>query len=92
MPAMPTYEYYCESNDQTVEVLHGMNESLTTWGEVCGCAGIDPYPTSEDAVVQKKLSATSLLPKKVAANVGGVGGVGGGCCGGAGGGCGCSGH
>ena len=86
MPAMPTYEYYCESNDQTIEVLHGMNESLTTWGEVCVCAGIDPYPTSIDAVVIKKLSASSLLPKKVVANVGG------GCCGGSGGGCGCSGH
>jgi hypothetical protein len=85
---MPTYEYYCESNDQTVEVLHGMNESLTTWGEVCACAGIDLQFTSEDAVVQKKLSATSLLPKKVPANVGGIGG--GGCCGG--GGCGCGGN
>jgi len=83
---MPTYEYYCESNDQTIEVLHGMNESLTTWGEVCACAGIDPQSTSEDAVVQKKLSATSLLLKKVSAFVGG--GVG--CCGG--GGCGCGGN
>ena len=81
---MPTYEYYCESNDQTTEVLHGMNESLTTWGEVCACAGIDPTPTPEDAVVQKKLSAISLLKKKVSALVGG-----GGCCGG--GSCGCGG-
>ena len=78
---MPTYEYYCESNDQTIEVLHGMNESLTTWGEVCACAGIDPQTTSEDAVVQRKLSTISLLKKKVSAMVGG-----GGCCGG---GCGC---
>ena len=82
---MPTYEYYCESNDQTIEVLHGMNESLTTWGEVCACAGIDLQSTSEDAVVQKKLSAISLLKKKVTALVGG-----GGCCGG--GGCGCGGN
>ena len=81
---MPTYEYYCESNDQTIEVLHGMNESLTTWGEVCACAGIDLQSTSEDAVVQKKLSAISLLKKKVTALVGG-----GGCCGG---GCGCGGN
>ena len=58
-----------------------MNESLTTWGEVCACAGIDLQSTSEDAVVQKKLSAISLLKKKVTALVGG-----GGCCGG---GCGC---
>ena len=84
---MPTYEYYCESNDQTIEVLHGMNESLTTWGEVCACAGIDTKSTSEDAVVQKKLSATSLLLKKVSAFVGGGGG---GCCGG--GSCGCGGN
>ena len=78
---MPTYEYYCESNRQSVEVMHSMSETLATWGEVCACAGIDPTPTPEDAVVQKKLSAISLLKKKVSALVGG-----GGCCGG---GCGC---
>ena len=83
---MPTYEYYCESNYQTVEVMHSMSETLATWGEVCACAGIDPTPTPEDAVVQKKLSTISLLKKKVAAMVGG----GGGCCGG--GGCGCGGN
>jgi predicted nucleic acid-binding Zn ribbon protein len=83
---MPTYEYYCEANDQTVEVMHSMSETLATWGELCACAGIDLQSTSEDAVVQKKLSAISLLKKKVAAMVGG----GGGCCGG--GGCGCGGN
>ena len=82
---MPTYEYYCESNRQTVEVMHSMSETLATWGEVCACAGIDLQSTSEDAVVQKKLSAISLLKKKVSALVGG-----GGCCGG--GGCGCGGN
>ena len=82
---MPTYEYYCESNHQTVEVMHSMSETLATWGEVCACAGIDLQSTSEDAVVQKKLSAISLLKKKVSALVGG-----GGCCGG--GGCGCGGN
>ena len=62
-----------------------MSETLATWGEVCACAGIDLQSTSEDAVVQKKLSAISLLKKKVSALVGG-----GGCCGG--GGCGCGGN
>ncbi len=81
---MPTYEYYCESNGQTVETMHSMNETLETWGEVCACAGIDPAPTSEDVAVQKKLSTISLLKKKISAMVGG-----GGCCGG---GCGCGGH
>tara|TARA_B100000959_G_scaffold126473_1_gene132828 strand:+ start:399 stop:647 length:249 start_codon:yes stop_codon:yes gene_type:complete len=82
---MPTYEYYCESNDQTVEAMHSMGETLSTWGELCAYAGIDPATTPEDSVVRKKLSTISLLKKKVSAMVGG----GRGCCGG---GCGCGGH
>jgi predicted nucleic acid-binding Zn ribbon protein len=32
---MPTYDYFCEDNQQTVSVAHGMRERLWTWGEVC---------------------------------------------------------
>jgi hypothetical protein len=80
---MPTYEYYCPSNQQTVEVLHGMNESIKTWGVLSNVAGIDYGDTSPDSPVERKLSAVSLLPKR---------GETGPSIGGCGTGCGCVGH
>ena len=88
--SVPTYEYYCEVNNETVEVLHGMEDSISTWGELCECAGIEVGETLVDSPVGRKLSAVSLLPKK---GEGSRGGNSGGCCGGGGGGgCGCGGH
>lgn len=80
---MPTYEYYCEVNDQSVEVIHSMSEEITTWGELCDRAEIDCGGTPREASVMRKLSAISLLGKKSEASPQG----GGGCCGG-----GCGGH
>ncbi len=77
---MPTYEYYCEENDLTVEVIHGMDDSISTWGDLCDKAGIELGETPQNTAVTRKLSAISLLPKK------GSKGDSGGCCGG---GCGC---
>ncbi len=89
---MPTYEYYCEANSQTVEVMHSMSRELETWGEVCELAEIDTGDTQVDSPVIRQLSAiSSLMPKGGGDPRGGSGGGGGGCCGG-GGGCGCSGH
>ncbi len=89
---MPTYEYYCEANGQTVEVMHSMSRELETWGEVCELAEIDTGDTQADSPVIRQLSAiSSLMPKGGGDPRGGSGGGGGGCCGG-GGGCGCSGH
>ena len=79
---MPTYEYYCPTNNKTIEVLHGMNDSIATWGALCHVAGIKQGETSANSLVERKLSAVSLLPKKGEDGQGG----GGGCCGG---GCGC---
>ncbi len=53
---MPYYEYHCGSNDRTLEVRHGMNESLTTWGELTHRAGTDPGDTPVDAPVERILS------------------------------------
>ena len=83
---MPTYEYYCEVNDQTLEVLHGMNDTISTWGGLCRVAEIELGGTPEDSPVERKLSAVSLLPKKGEGSNPATGG----CCGGVG--CGCGGH
>ena len=50
---MALYDYYCEANDRTVEVRHGMSESVKTWGELCELAGIDTGDTAADAPVER---------------------------------------
>lgn len=58
--AVPIYNYFCEANGTSVEVHHGMRQSLSTWGEVCATAGIDPGSTPVDASVERLLYAPSL--------------------------------
>lgn len=50
---MPKYDYYCEANDRTVEVVHSMSRPLSNWGEVCACAKIDMGKTSTHSPVRK---------------------------------------
>ena len=54
---MALYDYYCEANDRTVEVRHGMSESVKTWGELCEMAGIDAGDTPADAPLRKLMGA-----------------------------------
>lgn len=58
---MITYEYYCESNDQTVEVSHRMSEALKTWGEVCEKAGHPLNGTPASAPVERLISGGLLF-------------------------------
>ena len=61
---MPRYDYECEKNGWTVEVRHGIHEKLTTWGEVCERAEIDPGDTPLNTPVERLISAPSLaFPK-----------------------------
>ncbi len=50
---MPTYDYRCDLNDQTVEVNHRISEKLHTWGELCTRAGIELNGTPADTAVQR---------------------------------------
>ena len=54
---MALYDYYCEANDRTVEVRHGMSDSIQTWGELCAAAGIDPGDTPADAPIRRLMGA-----------------------------------
>jgi hypothetical protein len=54
---MPTYEYMCESNGRVIEVSHKMAEKLSTWGEVCQRAEINPGKTDPKTPVTKLMSA-----------------------------------
>lgn len=54
---MPYYEYRCASNGRTLEVRHGMDERLTTWGELARRARAETGETPADAPVERLLSA-----------------------------------
>ena len=58
---MPTYDYRCEANDRVVEVKHGMNEAVTTWGEICDRAGIEPGDTPLDAPVTRLITGGAVV-------------------------------
>ncbi|MDH5445416.1 MAG: zinc ribbon domain-containing protein [Gammaproteobacteria bacterium] len=58
---MPTYDYQCDANGQTVEVRHGMNELLKNWGELCDKAGIVTGDTPVDSPVRKLATGGNVV-------------------------------
>ena len=83
---MPTYDYRCETNGQVVEVKHGMNESLSTWGELCALTGADLGNTPGDAAVTRLITGGHIAGASggfddIPASPCGAGGCGGGFCG-----------
>lgn len=61
---MPLYEYYCEHNQQTVEVRHGMSERITTWEKLCSLAGIQVGNTPKNTEVKRVISGGMGIPRK----------------------------
>ena len=57
---MPKYDYHCETNGRTVEVMHRMSETITTWGELCARAGIAPEDTPAEAPVGRIITSANL--------------------------------
>ena len=55
---MPYYEYECTENGEIVEVRHGMDEQLTTWGQLADRCAIDPGDTPADAPIRRIMSNT----------------------------------
>ncbi len=82
---MPTYDYRCEANDRVVEVRHGMNEVLRTWGDLCDRAGVALGDTAADAPVKRLITGGSVVSSSALSNPEapscGSGGCGGGMCG-----------
>jgi len=60
---MPFYDYYCEANEKTVEVLHRISICFKTWGEVCEKAKIDPGDTPKNSPVIKMISGVPTVWK-----------------------------
>ncbi|NUP89554.1 MAG: zinc ribbon domain-containing protein [Candidatus Sumerlaeia bacterium] len=57
---MPLYDYFCPANGRTVEVFHGMNERILTWGELCGRTAVALGDTSPEAPVEKLIAAPGV--------------------------------
>ena len=62
---MPTYEYVCPANGRDVEVLHSMNDSISTWAQLCERTGEDLNSTPADSPVQKKIGAPAVSTPKI---------------------------
>ena len=59
---MPYYEYHCASNGQTLEVRHGMNETIDTWADLAERAGADPASAPAQAPVERLMSSPVPTP------------------------------
>ena len=58
---MPTYDYRCEFNGQVIEVKHGMNMHVSSWGELCSLAGIESGDTPLDSPVEKLITGGQVI-------------------------------
>jgi hypothetical protein len=58
---VPTYDYRCEFNGQVVEVNHRMSERVSTWGELCALARLEPGDTPLDSPVAKLITGGQVV-------------------------------
>ncbi|MEC9248527.1 MAG: zinc ribbon domain-containing protein [Pseudomonadota bacterium] len=58
---MPLYDYYCEKNGITMEVVHGMSLRFETWGQLCEHANLDLGDTPPDAPVERLVGGGSAV-------------------------------
>lgn len=65
---MPSYDYRCAANDRVVEVRHRVSEKLSTWGEVCARAGIEPGQTPADAPVDRLITGGGIVSSSALSN------------------------
>ena len=79
---MPSYDYRCEANDRVVEVSHRMSERLTTWGELCAAAGIEPGDTATDTPVERLISGGHVVSSSSLGDAAAPACASGPCCGG----------
>ena len=57
---MPFFDYYCPFADLTIEVKHSIKVKLTTWKELCECAGYDLGVIPANAEVHKLIAAPEV--------------------------------
>jgi predicted nucleic acid-binding Zn ribbon protein len=65
---MPIYEYHCEANGQTIEVVHPMADRFSTWGELCEYSGRDLGDTDSGAEVKRLVGGGNATMDPVTAS------------------------
>lgn len=58
---MPSYDYYCPANGQTLEVQHRMSEKLTSWGQLADLAGVPLGEVAAEAPVERRIRASGAV-------------------------------
>jgi len=58
---MPYYDYACAANGRVVNVSHGMSTVLSTWGDVCAAAEIEPGETPRESPVEKLMGVGGTI-------------------------------
>lgn len=57
---MSRYDYYCDANGQTIEVVHGISQQVSSWGELCILANLDKGETDEESPVRKIITMAPM--------------------------------
>ena len=58
---MPTYDYRCDANDKVLEVSHRMSDTISTWGDLCKCAGVASGDTPVDSPVHRLATGGNVI-------------------------------
>ena len=58
---MPTYDYRCDANGKVLEVSHRMSDTISTWGDLCERAGVEPGDTPADSPVHRLATVGSVI-------------------------------
>lgn len=62
---MPTYDYRCNANGQTIEIQHRMSEQVATWGELCARANLPCGDTPADAPVHRLATGGNVITSRL---------------------------
>jgi hypothetical protein len=57
---VPRYDYFCPANGRVVEVRHGVDEKLTSWGDVCDRAALKEDVTARSEPVERLIHPPAL--------------------------------
>jgi len=57
---MPRYDYFCEANGQTLEVVHSIKKTVHTWEELCEVAVNPVGDTPPDSPVRKIITMAPM--------------------------------
>jgi len=57
---LPRYDYMCDENGRTVEVVHSIATTISNWGELCELASIEPGDTPMTAPIRKVITTPPM--------------------------------